>query len=289
MLVLFTDTDTDMTPKEAAECGCHLISMPYTVDGVTTYPYADGETFDFSPFYDKLRSGVVPSTSALGIEKYKQYFEPVFAAGDDILYVHFSGAMSGTFGAMKKALSELKEKYPDRKFYALDTKMITIGSLAIIREVVKMLKDGKSAEEIIEWSKTGIYHYAVYFFADDLRFFRHSGRVSGLAGIMGSILGVRPIINMNAEGKMGAVGKEKGRVRALSRIMAYMDELGDDVASHQIIIAHADALNLANELAKRIRKKYGENVDIDTVMVNPTIGSHCGPDSVGVCFHSKHR
>jgi DegV family protein with EDD domain len=262
--------------------------MPFTIDGVTTYPYEDADGFDFAPFYEKLRSGVVPSTSGIGIEKYTSYFEPAFADGDDILYVHFSRAMSGSFEAMDAAVEALQAKYPARRFYTVDTRMITIGSLAIARDVAKLVKAGKTADEVLEWAKTEIDHYAVYFFADDLRFFRHSGRVSGLAGIMGTLLGVRPIINMNAEGKMGAVGKEKGRVRALERLISYMDELGNDIGSHEIIVGHADAAELANELVEMIRAEYGD-VDIDVVNVNPTIGSHCGPDSVGVCFRSVRR
>ena len=289
MLKLFTDTDTDLTPIEAAKRGITLISMPYTIDGETTFPYENGEDFDFKPFYDKLRAGTVPNTSGIGVEKYTAYFEPEFAAGNDVLYVHFSRAMSGTFEAMDAAVDALLAKYPERKFYTVDTRMITIGSLAIVREVSDMVLAGRSAEEVVEWSKTEVDHFAVYFFADDLRFFRHSGRVSGIAGIMGTMLGVRPIINMNAEGKMGAVGKEKGRVRALERLISYMDELGDDVAGHRIIVGHADAKELADELVALVREKYGADTDIDVVMVNPTIGSHCGPNSVGVCFHSTRR
>lgn len=288
MLRLFTDTDTDMTPKEAKELGFTLISMPYTIDGVTTYPYEDSDSFEFDRFYAKLREGTVPRTSGIGIERYTSYFEPAFAAGDDILYVHFSRAMSGTFEAMDAAVDALLAKYPGRGFYSVDTRMITIGSLAIVREIADLIRSGKSVDEVLEWAKTEVDHYAVYFFADDLKFFRQSGRVSGLAGIMGTLLGVRPIINMNAEGKMGAVGKEKGRVKALERLIAYMDEIGDDVAGHRIIVGHADAEELAGELASMIRGKYGD-VDIDVVNVNPTIGSHCGPNSVGVCFHSTRR
>ena len=288
MLKLFTDTDTDLTPAEAKRRDITLISMPYTVDGVTYYPYKDGDTFDFKPFYDKLRAGTVPNTSGIGVEAYTEYFEPELAAGNDVMYVHFSRAMSGTFEAMDSAVAALLKKYPERKFYAVDTRMITIGSLAIVREVSDMLGAGKSADDVMEWAKTEVDHFAVYFFADDLKFFRHSGRVSGIAGIMGTMLGVRPIINMNAEGKMGAVGKEKGRVRALERLIAYMEELGDDVTGHRIIIGHTDAKELAEVVASMIRERFGE-ADIDIVIVNPTIGSHCGPNSVGVCFHSTRR
>ena len=201
MLVLFTDTDTDITPEDAAEYGYKLISMPYSIDGKTTYPYVDFDKFDCHAFYDMLRGGVLPNTSAISVEQYKRYFEPVFAAGNDILYVHFSRAMTATFDAMDEAVSELLGLYPERKFYEIDTKGITIISLNIVKEVGDLYKAGKTADEIVEWAKTEGDHFAQYFFADDLKFFKHSGRVSGLAGTMGTLLGIRPIITMSAEGK----------------------------------------------------------------------------------------
>lgn len=289
MLVLFTDTDTDITPVAAKEFGYRLISMPYSIDGETTYPYVDFETFDAHEFYDKLRGGVLPTTSAIGKEQYTEYFEPVFAAGDDILYVHFSRAMTATFDAMDKAVEELKEKYPDRKFYEIDTKGITIGSLNIVYEVGDLYKAGKSVEEILEWAKTEVDHFAVYFFADDLKFFKRSGRVSGLAGTMGTMLGIRPIIYMDENGKMVSVGKEKGRVKAIERLVSYVAELGDNIKDHRVIVASADSKDIADELSSMLKERFGDDLRIEYVEVNPTAGSHCGPNTVGVSFYAKHR
>ncbi|MBQ7172581.1 MAG: DegV family protein [Clostridia bacterium] len=289
MLKLFTDTDTDITPEVAREYGYELISMPYSVDGKTIYPYVDFETFDSKTFYNMLRGGVLPTTSAISEQKYAEYFEPHFKAGDDILYVHFSAAMTVTFDAMDKAVAALLEKYPERKFYSIDTKGITIGSYNIVREIGDQYKAGKSADEIVEWSKTEIDKFATYFFADDLKFFRHSGRVSGLAAVMGTLVGIRPIITMNAEGKMVSVGKEKGRVKAMERLVALVEELGEDVKDHRIIVGHSDSLDIAEEVGKMLKEKLGGDLNIEYVEVNPTAGSHCGPNGVGVCFHAKHR
>ena len=289
MLRLFTDTDTDITPEIAEKYGYSLISMPYSLDGKTVYPYEDYEVFDAHAYYDLLRSGALPTTSALGEEKYISYFEPVFAAGDDILYVHFSEAMSATFGVMRKALEKLKEKYPERKFYEIDTKGITTISLALDIEIGKMYKAGKSAEEMVEWAKDGVYTYAMYFFADDLKFFRRSGRVSGLAATMGTLLGVRPIISMSADGKMDSVGTEKGKNKAMNRLISEMERLGDRVAENPVYIGHTDAPELAEQVAQLIKAKYGEKCDISIVVSNPTTGAHCGPNGVGVCFRSVHR
>lgn len=289
MLVLFTDTDTDLTPKQAEKYGYHLISMPYAIDGVETYPYEDFDEFDPHAFYDKLRGGVLPTTAAIPTQRYIDYFEPFLKNGDDILYVHFSRNMTATFDNMDKAIEQLKEKYPDRTVYTIDTKGITLMSLIIVLAIGDLYLEGKTIDEIMEWSKTEIDHYACYFFADDLKFFRRSGRVSGLAGTMGTLLGIRPIIYMNEEGKMVSVGKEKGRVKAMERLVSYVEQLGDDVKNHRILIGNADAEDIAHEIGDMLKERFGDDLMIEYVSVNPTAGSHCGPDTVGLGFHSKAR
>lgn len=289
MYVIFTDTDTDITLKKAQEYGYNLISMPYTANEKDVFPYVDFEEFDYESFYDMLKTGVMPTTSAISVEKYIGYFEPFFKEGKDILYVHFSAAMTMTFDNMKKAVEILADKYPERKFYSIDTKGITIGSLNIVYEVGDMYKAGKTAEEIVKWAETEVDKFAVYFFAEDLKFFKRSGRVSGVSATMGNLLGIRPIIHMNSEGKMVNVGKEKGRAKALQRLVAYVEELGDDIKNHRIIVAHSGALSVCEELKSLIIEKFGDDLTIETVVVNPTAGSHCGPGCIGVSFHAIHR
>lgn len=289
MIKLFTDTDCDVTPKVAAEYGYSLISMPYAIDGKTVFPYEDFLVFDPKAFYDQLRGGVLPNTSAISREKYYDIFEPYFKKGDEILYVHFSRAMTATFDAMDQAIADLREKYPEGKFYEIDTKGITIVSYIIVREVGDMVKAGKSIDEILKWAETEVDKFATYFFADDLKFFKHSGRVSGLAATMGTLLGVRPIICMNDEGKMVSVGKERGRAKAIERLLSYVDELGEDMKSHRVVVGNTDAEDIADEIIAKLREKYGDDLMVERLSVNPTAGSHCGPNTVGVCFHAKHR
>ena len=288
MLKIYTDTDTDITPAVAAEYGYKLISMPYSIDAVTTYPYVDFETFDAHAFYDVLRGGVLPTTSAISKEQYLNYFIRDFAEGNDILYVHFSRAMTNTFDAMDQAVAELKMKYPGSRFEEIDTKGITTISYNIVREVGDLYKAGKTLDEILAWAKEEVDHFAMYFFADDLKFFRRSGRVSGLAATMGTLIGVRPLIHMSQEGKMVSVGTAKGRAKALDFLVNKVGELGAEIEKHRICIGHSDSPEIAHEVGRMIEEKYGKQ-QIEYVDVNPTAGSHCGPNGVGVCFHAKHR
>ena len=144
-------------------------------------------------------------------------------------------------------------------------------------------------EEVKKWTDENAEHFPVYLFADDLKFFHHSGRVNGLSAVMGSILGIRPIIHIDSEGHFIVLGKERGRMKALQRIMDYIDELGDNIKEHRVIIGQADCSEIADKAIEMLRSKYGDDLKIEVIPVNPTAGSHCGPDTLGISFYAKHR
>ena len=289
MYTIFTDTDCDMTPELAKKYGYKLIIMPYTLQDKEVRPYVDFDKFDGHTFYDTLRKGNLPTTSALPPQAYIDYFEPEFKKGNDILYVHFSSAMSGTFNSMRLALEELKEKYPERNVYTVDTKSITIGSYLIVCEIGELYKQGKSIEEIQKWAEEEVEKFPIYFYADNLKFFAKSGRVSGFKAFMGGLIGIKPIIHVSSEGKMVSIDKGRGRQAALKKIVDYVVKLQDDIEGHRVVVAHTDCINIANELVEMLQKQFSNKLDIEYVEVNPTIGGHCGPDCVGVCFHGIHR
>ena len=289
MYTLFTDTDCDITPEIAARYGYKLISMPYTIEGEQVFPYVSFKEFDYKEFYNRLRKGVIPTTSALSPVEYINYFEPEFKAGRDILYVHFSAAMTATFNSMRLALEELAEKYPDRKLYQIDTKGITLGSYSICLSIGEMYKNGASIEEIQTWADREIDKTAFYFYADDLKFFGKSGRVSGFAAFFGNIIGLKPIIFIDTDGKMKTKDKCRGRKQALQTLLQYVIDLQDDIKAHRVVIAHTDALPIAEEFGNMMKDYFGQDLEIEYEVVNPTAGSHCGPNAMGVTFHAKHR
>lgn len=290
MYQLFTDTDTDITPKIANKYGYKLISMPYCLStGEEVFPYVDFEEFDHHAFYDLLRKGELPKTYALAPAKYIEYFEPVLKEGKDILYVHFSAAMSATFDSMRIAWEQLSQKYPDRKLYLIDTKGITLISYNIVIEIGKLAKQGAKAEELVAWAEKEVDKFAVYFYADTLKFFARSGRVSNFKAAMGGLMGIRPILTMNSNGVMESISKAKGRQGAMNALLEYVRTLQEDIKNHTVYIGHSDALDQAIEVERLLKEEYGEDLNTEIVVVNPTAGSHCGPNTIGVSFYAKHR
>ena len=289
-LTLFADTDCDITPTLAKQLGYKLISMPYLLDEKEVFPYESFSEFDSHEFYEKLRNGALPKTSGLSPEKYISYFEPEFQAGKDILYAHFSSALSGTFNSMNIAINMLKEKYPERKVYVFDTLAITGLAYAILLDISRLYKEGKYVDEILDYAKNeSVKHYAFFGFADDLKFFKRSGRVSGLSAALGGFLNIKPIISIDDDGKMGAVSKAQGRIGAVKTLFKNMAKLGHEIEKHQIIIVHSDIPALVEKLVEQIKKTYGDDLQITILPINPTAGVHCGPNCLGIAFHSTGR
>ena len=291
MYKLFFDSDCDITLEVAKKYDAELISMPYAIKGEECFPYKDWEVFDAKAFYDALRKGDAdPSTMALNEQEYINYFEPYLEKGMDILYVHFSRQMSATFNSCDAAIAELLKKYPGRRVQLIDTKGITICSFLSCIRIGELVKQGKSIDEVVELSKEIIRSSAAYFFADNLKFFAKSGRVSGFAGFMGGMIGVKPVIHISDEGKMVSIDKAiGGRKKVLEKIMSYVVAKEDHIKDYPIVVAHADAPQLVAEFDAMLKQHFGDDIKYIVVDVNPTAGCHCGPDVLGIGFHAKER
>ena len=287
MYYIFVDSDCDITPSEVLECGFKLISMPFIEDGEIIYPYKDNKDFDFKTYYDSLRGGNIPKTTSINASEYIEYFEPCLKEGKDILYVHFSSKLSGTFNNLRLAIEELKEKYPERRIATVDTMSISLGALNILKEVGTVYKAGKSMNEIIDYVEKNRLNVAAYFYAPNLKFFAKSGRISNFAAFMGGVINLKVIININADGEMKSIGKCRGTLPTLNRLIDYMKEKEVDT-NKRILIAHSDDIETAELFEGLVRKNFGD-VKIEFAYVNPTAGCHCGPDNVGVSFFAKER
>ena len=282
MSVFFTDTDCEMWFTDAEELGMNVIGMPYTINGQEAV-YDFGKNTDIQAFYNDMSAGKVATTAALNIQNYIDYFEPVFAAGEDILYVHFSSQLSCTFDSMKKAVDMLLEKYPGRKFTSFDTLNISVGAGIQAIEACKLHNAGASDEEVIEFLQNFRDKVAIYFYVDSLQYLRRGGRVSAVSNFMGTLLNLKPILTVTKEGKLEKMTVVKGKKKATEFLFdKFKNEYFND-NRYEVYVLDADNKDVADELAEKIRTS-GMNVNIRRLPVGPVIGAHSGPGTVGCIF-----
>lgn len=282
----FCDTNGEIWFTRFDELHVDCIRMPYTVNGEEKL-YDLGRTTDNRAFFDAMRGGANVKTQALNENDYLTYFEPILQGGEDVLYVHFSRAMSGTFESMDKAIAALKEKYPDRKITTVDTKHISMGAGMVMYYAALKHNEGASDEEVVRFVETFRDRVKVYFTVDDLVYLKRGGRLSAFKAAMGTILGIKPIISMSDEGKLVNIGSVKGRKKALRTVVEYLTS-DDADTEYPISIMNADTDDDVALTVEMIREKYPQ-AQIWEQTVGPVVGCHCGPDTVGMIFVTKAK
>ncbi len=289
MYQLFCDSNCELWHTTVKELDLNLIQMPYILND-KEYLYDMGENTDLKGFFDQMREGATPKTAALNEFAYTEYFEPVLARGEDIYYITFSHQMSGTFNAMKNVIAELKAKYPDREIRFKDAKTISLGSGMITYYGALKYKEGATMDELDSYLDELVEHVGTYFVVNDLTYLYRGGRVSGVSKVIGNLLGIKPILHFNEEGKILNIEKAKGFKKALSILLGYMKTTGSELDKYKIFVMHADCEEEGNKFVEMIRAAFPDkSLDITLQMVGPVIGAHCGPGTIGLIFHCNSK
>ena len=288
MSVFFTDTDCELWYTDVDKYDIKVIEMPYTLDGEECF-YDMGRNTDFKKLFNRMREGAMPITSALNPQMYIEYFEPYFAKGEDILYVHFSDKLSGTFNYMNNALQALKEKYPDRKLIAFNTKSICVGAGLQALEAAKMHHEGKTDKEIIEFLNDFTNHVNCTFVVESLAHLKRGGRISGATAAIGGLLNIKPILKVSDEGTIVKTGAGKGMKKSLLMMIDEMKKNIKEIEKYPIYLLDADNNEMAEFAKKQIEEKIGDKVQIVQMPIGPVIGAHCGPGTVGVIYYGEKR
>ena len=285
MSVFFTDSDCELWYDKVDAQKIEFFPMPYVVDGEEFF-YDMGRNTDTKAFFDKMRAGASVKTCALNAEDYIARIEPVYAAGEDVIYVSFSHKMSGTFNSLDMALEKLKESYPDRKTTVVDTKSISAAGGLIAYEAAKLHNAGASDEEVVAFVESLRERIRCYFTVDDLVYLKRGGRISAVKAALGTLFKVKPII-CTLDGALENIEKIKGRFRSLKTLASYVEE-GDADTNYPIVLVDADCPDDAAFVRERIVAAYPE-AELWDQPVGPVIGAHCGPDTVGVIFIAKEK
>lgn len=287
MSVFFTDTDCELWYTDVDKYDIKVIGMPYTLDGEEKF-YDMGRNTDFHHLFQRMREGAMPITSALNPQMYIDYFEPYFEKGEDILYIHFSDKMSGTFEYMKTALNILKEKYPKRKFTAFNTRSISGGAGYMVLEAAKMHHAGKSDEEIVKFLTEFSKHVASIFVVDSLGHLKRGGRISAAKAAVGSLLSLKPMLAFDDEGAIKQLGTQKGMKKTIMTLVERIRKNIQKVEKYPIWVLDADAKESGDFCEKCIMDAI-PNASVVRYPIGPVIGTHCGPGTIGIIYYAEER
>ena len=285
--VFMTDSDSDLPFHLKEKYNIPVVYMPYALNGKEYFDDL-GQTLDHKSYYDAMRNGANPVTSALNEAAYIDYFEPVLKSGKDLLFVAFSSKLSCTLQAAGTAREELLKKYPDRKITIVDTLSISGPMTLLVLKAHEMYRAGKSMEEVASWLENNKLRCQAYFTVDDLKYLKRGGRISGAAAVVGTMLDLKPIIVEASDGSLQAGEKVRGRKKALAYIVDAMMKAEPDPAESPIIVLNADA----PEDAERVKASVEQKLPGATVLiehVGPVIGAHAGPGTVALCFLGKEN
>lgn len=236
--VFMTDSDSDLPFHLKEQYNIPVVYMPYALDGKEYFDDL-GQMLDHKSYYDMMRNGAVPVTSALNEATYLDYFEPILKE-KDLLFVAFSSKLSCTLQAVYSAREKLLEKYPERKFTVVDTLRISGPMTLLVLKAHEMYRAGKPMDEVAGWLEANKLRAQAYFIVDDLKYLKRGGRISPAAATVGTMLDLKPIIMEAADGTLTSNDKIRGRKKAIAFIVDKMLEFAPDPAESPIIVLNAD-------------------------------------------------
>ena len=285
--VFMTDSDSDLPLELKVRYDIPVVSMPYTLEGKEYFDDL-GQTLDSKFFFDRMRAGAQPSTSALNETIYLEYFEHVLAEGKDLLFVAFSSQLSGTINAVYAARETLLAKYPERKFTVVDTLSISAPMAILVLKAHELYRAGKPMEEVAAWLEENKLRAQAWFTVDDLKYLKRGGRISPAVAAIGTMLDLKPILTETCEGKLASADKVRGRRKAMNYIVDKAVENVTDQKEAVGIILHADAIDDAQKLQDMLAAKLPD-MELRIDNVGPVIGTHAGPGTLAFCFLGKKR
>ncbi|QPW48188.1 DegV family protein [Bacillus thuringiensis] len=277
---IITDSAADLPVELLQAYDIDLI--PLRVYDEAETEYLDGVTLESVTLLQKMREGAVYRTSLPSLETFQDKFVSYAKEGNPCIYLAFSSELSGTYQSSIVIKEEVKETYADLDLEIIDTKCASLGQGLVVLEAAKMAKDGASKEDILKRVAFLMNHMEHIFTVADLQYLVRGGRLSKVAGFIGGLLNIKPILNVE-EGKLVPLEKVRGKKKVLSRIVDIMEERGKDLKDQTIGMTHGDDLETAEALKALITERFGCEVFIVNT-IGAAIGAHTGPGVITLFF-----
>lgn len=284
---IITEASCDLLPERLNGPGISVVPLPIVVGGKDYHCHPDERELKLADFYTMLRDKQKVSTAAPSPEAFQQAAEPYLQQGLDVLYIGLAATLSGTFAAGVLAMRDLAARYPGRTIRCVDSFSGSQGEGLLVEMAIEARAQGLPLEQaalLVENSREKVLHC---FTVQDLHFIARSGRLSGYKALVGSLLSFKPILWLNREGVIKAIGRARGMHKALQTMADMVKEKALDLKNQRIYISHADVADLAGELADRLRALGASRFVIHRL--GPAIGAHGGPGALAVFWLGTGR
>ena len=286
---ILTDSCCDLTNEYLKERDIDYISLMYTID---ENDYYDDFSISMSSkdFYDRVRAGSMSKTSLVNSQRYDDFFGKYLEAGNDVVYIGFSSALSGSYQSSVISAEELKKKYPDRKIAVIDSKCASMGEGLLVAYAAEKLAAGAGFEELVQYIEETKKKVCHWFTVDDLHHLKRGGRLSGFGAAVGTMLSIKPVLHVDDEGMLKPMSKARGRAASLNALVKEMEKaVIADGEGQTIMISHGDCIEEAQKVEETVKRKFPKIKETMINVIGPVIGSHAGPGTVALFFLGSPR
>jgi len=289
--VLTCCSTADMPQSYFEKRAIPYVCFHFIMDGIT-YPDDLGQSMSFDEFYKRLSTGSQSNTSQVNVEEYKNFFEPFLQEGKDILHVSLSSAISGAYNSATIARTELMEQYPGRKIEIVDSRGASSGYGLFMDTLADRQDNGASFDELHQWALYNRLFVHHWFFSSDLSFYIKGGRISKTEGMLGTLLQICPLLNMDAPGHLVPREKVRSKKKVIQKIVQKMTKHAKDGLNYsgKCFISHSACYDDARTVADLVEQSF-PNLDGKVLISNvgTVIGSHTGPGTVALFFIGDER
>jgi DegV family protein with EDD domain len=280
---IVVDTSCDLTPEFIKENDIEVLPISFTLND-KEHKQGGWQEISGKEFYEALKKGGMAKTAQTNPEAFVESFTEYAKNGQDALYLILSSGLSATYQSSQIAIAEIKETYPDCNIFPVDSISATSYGTLLVMLAVQKRAEGLSAEATAAFLNEQKNKILGFFTVDDLMHLHRGGRLSKLSAIGGSILGVKPILNIQPDGTLKLKDKARGREAAFKNMVSQMERcLNPDTKLDTVVICHSDCENDALKLASMI-KATAKVEKVEIIMMGPVIGAHLGPGGVAFSF-----
>lgn len=284
--VLVTDAVCDLSEDLVKTLGVEVLPMEFTIGDKVYKHYPDCREMSIEDFYKEIRNGAMPTTSQININTFNKSFEPFLKEGMDILYICFTSGLSGTYNTCMIAVSDLMEKYPERKILVLDSTCASLGEGNLVYHVAQKAKQGCSIEEVYKYAEETKNKVSHWFVVDDLEHLKRGGRISSLSATFGKALQIKPLLSVDDDGHLITVSKIRGYLKVFDNLVDRLVRDGENLESQTVFIGHADNLEAAQKLQRMVEPLVGQAIIVN---IGPVIGAHVGAGMLALTFLGKRN